>query len=36
MEAASRGSLPGALAFFNKTHELWLGEARDPVVLLLD
>ena len=24
-DAASRGSMPSALAFFNKTHEIWLG-----------
>ncbi len=24
-DAASRGSLPGPLAFFNKTHEIWVG-----------
>jgi len=23
--AASKGSLPGPLAFFNKTHEIWVG-----------
>ena len=26
LEAASKGSLPAPLAFFNKTHELWVGE----------
>lgn len=30
LDAASRGSLPGPLAFFNKTHEVWVGEAPEP------
>ena len=34
-DAASRGNLPGPLAFFNKTHEIWVGEALRSLSSLL-